>query len=438
MRTQNRHSNCWITVALVFCMSLPVLANTQVPGAPQEAPVLLRGGNLFTVSDGILEETDLLFANGRIEKIGKDLKAPAGAQVIDVSGQNVYPGLIALGTSVGLVEIGAVRATRDQSEAGDVTPEVTAHTAFNYDSEILPTLISNGVTMVQSVPSGGLIFGRGFVTYLDGWTKEDAGVQLIDGLHMSWPRASIIRAWWMRQSEEDQRKQMRERRETIRRVFDEARAYDQRRDVAEGGVIDARWEAMRPLFSREQPLWISANDGRQIEEAVAFAAEQDLDLIIVGGNEAWRVAELLKSRDIPVVLQQMHSTPVREDDDYDLPYKQPSLLAKSGVRFAIAKMSSWDVRNLPFQAGQAAAFGLSSPAALRAITLTPAELLGIDNRVGSLEVGKEATLIVSEGDVMDYLGHRVTRVWISGREISLDDRHKQLRDKYRTKIERTN
>ena len=203
-------------------------------------------------------------------------------------------------------------------------------------------------------------------------------------------------------------------------------------------MIDARWEAMRPLFSREQPLWISANDGRQIEEAVAFAAEQDLDLIIVGGNEAWRVAELLKSRDIPVVLQQMHSTPVREDDDYDMPYKQPSLLAKSGVRFAIAKMASWDVRNLPFQAGQSVAFGLSAPAALRAITLTPAELLGIDHRVGSLEVGKEATLIVSEGDVMDYLGHRVTRVWISGREISLDDRHKQLRDKYRTKIERTN
>jgi imidazolonepropionase-like amidohydrolase len=438
MRTQNRHSSGWITVVLVVCLSLPVLANTQVPAAPQEAPVLLRGGTLFTVSDGVLEETDLLFVNGVIENIGKGLKAPAGAKVIDVSGQNVYPGLIALGTSVGLVEIGAVRATRDQRETGDVTPEVTAHTAFNYDSEILPTLISNGVTMVQSVPSGGLIFGRGFVTYLDGWTKEDAGVRPIDGLHMSWPRASIIRAWWMRQSEEDQRKQMLERRETIRRVFDEARAYDQRRDVAEGGVIDTRWEAMRPLFSREQPLWVSANDARQIEEAVAFAAEQDLDLIIVGGNEAWRVAELLKSRDIPVVLQQMHSTPVREDDDYDLPYKQPSLLAKSGVRFAIAKMASWDVRNLPFQAGQSVAFGLSSPEALRAITLTPAELLGIDHRVGSLEVGKEATLIVSEGDVMDYLGHRVTRVWISGRSISLNDRHKQLRDKYRTKIERTN
>lgn len=424
------------TIGLLGAALLPLAAHDQIPGAPQATPVLLKGGDLHTAAGDVLRATDLLFEGGKIVAIGENLPAPAGAETIDVTGKRVYPGLIAMQTSLGLVEIGAVKATRDQSEMGDVTPEVAAHIAFNPDSEILPTVRSNGVTTVQSVPSGGLISGRGFVVQLDGWTREDAGLVADDGVHMNWPRASVIRAWWMQQSEEEQKKQMKERREAIRRVFDEARAYDAARDAG-SAAVDTRHEAMRPLFSREKPLWIYADDSRQIEEALLFLAEQDLDGVLVGGREAHLVAERIAGQGVPVVLSQTHATPYREDDDYDLPFKQPAMLKEAGVRFALTKVSSWDARNLAFQAGQAVAFGLDEATALAAITRVPAEILGLDDRTGTLEVGKDATLFVSDGDVMDYLGHGVSRMWIEGRAVDLDDRHKMLWRKYDRKVKRS-
>lgn len=410
-------------------------AHDQVPGKPQSQPVLLRGGDLYTISAGVSERTDLLFEHGEITRIGRGLTPPAGARVIDVSGKRVYPGLIAAATTLGLVEIGAVRATRDFREVGDVTPEVAAHTAFNYDSELIPTVRSNGVTTAQVLPQGALLAGRGFVTALDGWTEEDAGVKRIDGVVLQWPAAAVRRRWWVRESPEEQEKRARERRELLRETFERARAYHRALRAGETVERNARWDAMLALFDREQPLYVRADDYREIVEAVAFAAEQRIEMVLVGGADAHLAAPLLVEHGVPVILGDTQATPGREDDDYDIAFRRPRLLHEAGVRFCLSESGSWNVRNLAFQAGQAAAFGLPADVALRSITLSAAEILGIDDRQGSLEPGKDATLFVSDGDVLDYLGQRIERMFIAGREVDLDNRHKVLYRKYRRRLE---
>lgn len=413
-------------------------AYDPVPGEPQSTPVLLRGGDLYTVGQGVLEATDLLFADGKITAIGKGLDAPPEAEVIDVSGQRVYPGLIALSTTVGLTEIDAVRATRDLDETGSVNPEVMAYVAYNPDSEIIPTVRSEGITTAQVAPQGDLLRGRSTVLHLDGWTREDAGLEPADGLFLSWPRAAVIDAWWMDETPEEQRKQMAEQRTELRETFELARAYAASRDAGEEVEQDLRWEAMHPLWSGEMPLYVRADDYRQILEAVQFASDFGLRMVLVGGSEAWKVADLLARREIPVVVDSTSGLPYRSEADYDLPGRVPKMLHDAGVTVAIGLLDEgWSVRNLAIEgAGRSVAFGLPYEVALRAVTLTPAEILGVDDREGSLEVGKDATLIVSSGDVLDTLGHDVTHMWIEGRTVDLGNKQKELFRKYRTKIER--
>lgn len=410
-------------------------AHDQVPGRAQQHPVLLRGGDLYTVSHGVLRATDLLFEHGRIERIGVGLAAPADAEIIDVAGRRVYPGLIAPASTLGLVEIGAVRATNDRAEVGAVTPEAAAHVAYNPDSELIPTVRSHGITTAQIAPEGSLIRGRSFITHLDGWTKEDSAVKLLDGLEVAWPESAVRTGWWVVEKREKQEQRMAENRRRLRRAFEEARAYFVAKQADPEVAVDLRWEAMRPVFTGDEPVYVEADDRRQITEAVEFAAEWGLRLVLVGGREADSVAALLREHGVPVIVGSTNVLPLREDDGYDAAYHLPAALHEAGVRFCIAhsKGGAWEVRNLPFQAGQAVAHGLPEDVALRAITLSTAEILGIDRDLGSLDVGKEATLFVSTGDVLDMLGQHVTRVYIRGRPLDLDDRHKRLYRKYRQK-----
>ena len=424
-------------MAVVASWSLTgaVLAHDQTPGEAQARPVLLRGGDLYTVANGVLEGTDLLFEDGRISRIGKNLDAPADATVVDVTGKRVYPGLIAAHTGLGMVEIGAVRATRDNDEVGDFTPEVEAHVAYNPDSEVIPTVRSHGITTAQVIPWGSVMPGRTFITHLDGWTKEDAALRLVDGLAIEWPRAAVIQAWWMSATPEEQRKRMQEEREALRRFFEEARAYHRAREADPAMPEDIRLEAMRPIVTGELPVYIEADDYRQIVEAVSFAAEMGVRMVLVGGDDAYQLTDLLKEHDIPVILGSTTERPAREDEDYDLAFRLPALLNEAGVRWCLSHPETWDTRNLPLQAGLAAGHGLSHDDALRSVTLSVAEILGVDAVMGSLEVGKHATLFVSEGDVLDLLGQKVVQMYIEGREIDLDNRHKELFRKYRAKQE---
>ncbi|HEX4954392.1 MAG TPA: amidohydrolase family protein [Thermoanaerobaculia bacterium] len=410
-------------------------AHPFVPGAAQSRPILLQGGDLYTVSHGVLPATDLLFEGGKIVAIGPGLAAPAGAQVFDVRGKRVYPGLIAAATQLGLTEIGAVRATSDYDETGAISPEAWAGTAFNSDSELIPVARRHGVTTAQVAPSGGLLPGRSGIFQLDGWTREDAAVRAVDGVYLSWPGVSVFNLSLLPPAEE-QRKQIAEANALLERAFTEARAYHLARTAGETGTTDLRWEAMRPLFRGEIPLFVEADDPRQIEAAVAFCRKQGVRMVLVGGRESHLVASVLREAKVPVLLPPTTEVAYRDDDAYDHAYRLPALLHEAGVSFALSYTggSAWDVRNLPFQAGIAAGFGLPKEVALRSITLSAAEILGIADRQGSLEVGKSATLFVSDGDVLDPLTQRVTRVFIEGRAVDLDNRHEQLYRKYRVKI----
>ncbi|MEZ5331133.1 MAG: amidohydrolase family protein [Thermoanaerobaculia bacterium] len=436
MRASTRKAVAVVAAALALA-ALPAVAHDQIPGAPQEAPVLLRGGDLYTVSGGVLPATDLLFEDGKITAIGQALEAPAGTEIVDVSGQRVYPGLIAPDTTLGLSEIGAVRATNDVDEVGTVNPEVVAHTAFNPDSELIPTVRTHGVTTVQVAPGGDLIRGRSSILHLDGWTKEDAAVVPVDGLFVTWPRVAVL-DWWFMPPAAEQKKQMAKQREDLRKSFETARAYDRARGADAGTEIDLRWEAMRALWSDGMPVYVAAADYRQILEAVDFAEEFDLDLVLVGPADAYRLTDLLRERDIPVILDATTNLPYRNDSDYDAQFRQAARLHEAGVRFGIGLLdANWSVRSLALEgAGAAIAWGLPEDVALRAVTLSNAEILGIADREGSLEVGKDATLFVSRGDVTDTLGHDVTHMWIQGRPVSLDNRHRELYRKYAEKIRR--
>lgn len=425
-------------IILLLCAAFAVAsAHDYVPGEPQRYPIILRGGDLYTVSDGVMPATDLLFENGKITAIGQELALPEGADsviIIDVRGKRVYPGLIDPVSILGLVEIGAVRATRDYAEVGALTPEVQTHIAYNPDSEIIPTIRSNGIMASLIAPRGGTISGRSSLIYLDGWTKEDAMVAENCGMHINWPRVAIRTGWWVNESPEEQRKANAENRRKLEDAFKTARSYWVARNNGTQEKIDLRWEAMMPLFDKEMTLFINANDHRQIREALRFVKENDFRAVIIGGREAWRVADQLAEQHVPVILDRVQERPFRSDDDTDISFKQPALLHEAGVKFALGYgYGYWGNRSLPFQGAQAVAFGLDQESALRSLTLTTAEILGVDDRLGSLEVGKDATIIISEGDVMDPITQDVVRAWIRGREVDLDNKQKELYRKYRQK-----
>jgi len=356
-------------ILLLFLLASSVLAHDYVPGQVQDHPILLAGGDLYTVSGGVLEGTDILLKNGRIERIGKGLTPPAECEVIDISGKHVYPGLIAPGTVLGMIEIGAVRATNDITEVGNLTPEVQTHIAYYPDSEILPTVRSNGITTAQIVPGGSLLRGRSCIMNLDGWTKEDAAVKLVDGIHLSWPAVAIRSSRSETKTPEKQKEAIAKRLRELKQAFKDARAYLRAKQADPDINTDQRWEAMLPLFSGELSLFVHANDYRQIEQAINFTREQNVKMILVGGREAWKLTDLLKQNEIPVIYGNVHSMPLRPDYAYDDPFRVPSRLHQAGVKFCIGLFGATGVRNLPFQAGQAVAFGLDKNGALRAIPL---------------------------------------------------------------------
>jgi len=420
-------------------------ASPFVPGQLPSHPVALVGGTVHTVDGETIENGVVLFKAGKIVAVGKvgdsRLSIPADAETIDVSGKHVYPGLFDAHTHVGLVEVDSIRATRDQAETGLINPNVKAQVAFNPDSEHIPVTRAGGVLVALAAPSGGLLTGTSSVMQLDGWSWEDMAVRPTAGMHLIWPRAIPVRTWANDNNATDQLKERAERLKQIREAFESARAY-QRAKASRGqpGATttksDARWEAMLPVLKGELPLIVSANEITQIQEAVAFAAEQKVKLIIFGGYDAGHCAELLKQHDVPVIISGVNRLPQRRDDGYDAPFTLAARLEKAGVRFCISgDESTGNVRNLNHHAAVAAAFGLSRESALRAITLSPAEILGVENRLGSLTPGKDATLIVTSGDILE-LTTKVEQAYIGGRPVDLSNRHTELWKKYREKYRR--
>ncbi|MGQ0628066.1 MAG: amidohydrolase family protein, partial [Phycisphaerales bacterium] len=375
------------------------------PG-PQEAPVAIVNGTVHTVSGGSIERGYVLFEKGRITGVGAMAGAApfgAGVQVVEAAGKHVYPGLISPTTELGLSEITAVKQMMDVNEAGEITPEAFAAVSVNPDSTLLPVTRTNGVLIAGVFPGGGVIPGRASVMRMEGWTWEDMTVKREAGLVVSWPQMRTISAPWMDQNEDEQRRATTQRLDTIRETFKLARAYRQGKGANPATPTDLRWEAVAPVFggagadgAGKMPLFVSAQDFDQITSAVGFCVEQGLACVIVGGRDAVLCADLLKKHDVPVIVNTIIALPSRDDSAYDANYVLPARLKALGVRFCIA--SGEEVaheRNLPYAAAMAAAHGLDMESAIRSVTQWPAEILGVGSVVGTLDAGKEATLIVT-------------------------------------------
>jgi imidazolonepropionase-like amidohydrolase len=416
-------------------------AAVPVPGEVPRRPVALVGATIHTVSGGVVSGGTLIFSQGKITAVGANVSVPENAERIDLSGKHVYPGLVNARSSLGLTEIDALRATKDVAEVGPITPNVRAEVAINPESELLPVARANGVLAAVSAPSGGRISGSSALIVLDGWTWQEMTVRAPVAMHVNWPKMSVDRAPVVPDSvETKQRKERDGALRELRDAFDAARAYLRAKSAAAGGAQappnDQRWEAMIPVLEGKIPLAVEADELLQIESAVEFAAREKVRLVIVGGYDSPRCAPLLKQYDVPVIVSDVHRLPRRPSEPYDDPFTLPSRLRHAGVRFCLALApNAWDARNLPYQASTAAAYGLPPDEALKAVTLYPAQILGFADRLGSLEVGKDATLIVTDGDPLEITTN-VERAYIAGRPVDLNDRQKVLYGKYSEKYRR--
>jgi len=437
---KSRFELCILAAIVLAAVSVAYSQNYgQVPAPPQDHAIALVNGTVHTVSGSVLQNAVVLFENGKITALGNDVRIPPGVERLDVTGKHVYPSLIDANTTLGLVEIGAVRATNDLTEAGSINPNVRAEAAINPDSELLPVARANGVALALSVPQGGVIAGTSAFITLDGWTGEQLTIKAPAGLHINWPRMTIFRSPFFQQSDEEQRKQTNENLKKIRDAFAEARAYKKAKEAEQQKGVpyhatDSRWEAMIPVLEKKIPVFVNAGEIKQIQAAVQWAADEDVKLVITGAADAWRVADLLKAKDVAVVYGQVLSVPNRRWEAYDTPFTTPMKLHQAGVRFCIADFESEMVRNLPYQAAMASAYGLPKEEALKAITLYPAQILGVADRVGSLEAGKDATLFVSDGDPLE-IKTQVSQLFIRGRKIDLGNKHRALYEKYAKKYQ---
>lgn len=408
------------------------------PATAQNGIIALTNAIIHIGNGQVIQNGTIVFSNGKITAIGETVNT-AEARVVDLKGKHIYPGLIAASTNLGLVEVGASRATADFTELGDNNAAVRSIVAYNTDSKVINTVRSNGVLLANIVPKGGTISGSSSVVQLDAWNWEDAAYKTDNGIHFNMPalinRPNSFGGGRRRQQteQEDPVKLGLEKIESVRRFFREAKAYsmeDSHRNV------NMKFDAVKGLFDRSKIFFVHCDLVKEMMMAVDMAKEFGFRMVIVGGSDSWLVADILRSNNVSVVLSEPHNLPATEDDDIDQPYKTGAALQKAGVLFTIcfdAGDGFWQQRNLPFEAGTMAAYGLTREEALTAITLNAAKILGIDDRTGSLEKGKDANLVVSDGDILDMRSSLISLAFIQGREIDLNNKQKQLFERYKYK-----
>ncbi|TAD93383.1 MAG: amidohydrolase [Bacteroidetes bacterium] len=429
-----------ITAALLALSSMVQAQETVYPAAAQNGLLYIKNGTAHVGNGQIIENASILIDKGKIVAIGQNVPVPTGnVKVYDVSGQHIYPGLILCNSALGLKEIASgVRGSNDYQEIGDVNPNISSAYAYNADSKMINVLRSNGILLAHVVPQGNLVTGTSSVVQLDAWSFEDAVYAKDNGMHIDMPtmlnrpsgRAAFL-ALLTGQAppQTDAGKEALNTIEAIKVFLREAKAYAAEPTHANANL---RLEAALPLFEKKQKLYLHANEVKQMLVAIDFVKEFGFDVVIVGGTESYQIADLLKQNNIAVILDQQHRLPSMDDDDVDQPYKTPAVLQKAGVLFALNdEDENTRYRNLAFNAGTAAAYGLSKEEALMAITLNAAKILGIESRTGSLELGKDANIVVSQGDILDVRTNQVTHAFIQGRTLDLTDKQKLLNERYK-------
>ncbi|TAH21171.1 MAG: amidohydrolase [Cytophagales bacterium] len=429
------NSKSILYLCCVLFLAGNLLAQVPSPAPAQKTPILVQGGTIHIGNGQVIDKGDIRIENGKITYIGASQQASTtDAEVINAAGKHVYPGLILLNTVLGLTEIGAVRATVDEQETGQINPHVRSIIAYNTDSEVIAVTRSNGILLAQVTPQGGLVSGTSSVVQLDAWNWEDAAFKTDEGLHINWVSMFQRPNFFAGETAVKKNERRKEVLQQADNLFKEAYGYAQ---IINPPVINARLEAMKGIFDGSKKVYIHADRAKEIMEAVKFAQDNKVkNIVIVGGIESYMITDFLKNNNISVILNHTFNLPSRVDDDVDLPYKMPYLLQKAGVKYAIGyEENHTQARNLPFAAGLAAGYGLSKEEALTSISLSPAQILGIADRTGSLEQGKDGTLIISEGDILDMRTSKVTHALIQGRKVNLDDKHKRLYQKFKTKYD---
>ncbi|GGI22857.1 amidohydrolase [Pedobacter mendelii] len=407
------------------------------PAKKQNKTIAITGATVHVGNGTVIENGTILFGNGKIISVTAGGQVPQGdVMSINASGKHIYPGLIAATTNLGLIETESIKATLDYQEIGDYNSHIRSIVAYNTDSKVPATLRSNGILMAQPTPQGGTVSGSSSVVQLDAWNWEDAAIKTDDAMHMTWPVTPRFRGGFggFGRGPATSPELLNERTQAaisqLTSFFAEAKAYS---EMGKPEVINNRFDAMKKVFSGAEKLFIAAESQKDIVAAVNFAKKFGITPVITGADEAYLVIDFLKDNNISVVVKQPHALPNNNDDDVNMPYKNAAVLANAGLNVVLSIDGYWQQRNLPFMAGTVTAWGLDKEKALSTITLNAAKAMGIDKTTGSIETGKDATFFISAGDALDMRTNKVEQAFIQGRDINLDNLHKQLDKKFSDK-----
>lgn len=406
---------------------------TISPATAQNETIALTNATIHVGNGQVINNGTVVLKNGKITEVGANAST-VGARIIDCSGKQIYPGLILSDVQIGLIEVPAVRATIDAGEIGEMNPSIRSLVAYNTDSKVINTLRVNGILLANIVPGGGIISGSSSVVQFDAWNWEDAAYGTDLGIHFRMP--SLLnrgnrRGFGGQQSNADPVKRGLEQIENVKVFFREAKAY-----IAEAKHenTNLKFEAVRGLFDKKQKLFVHCNIVKEMLLAIDFSKEFGFDVVLVGAVDCWQIADLLKQNNIAVILNQLHNLPTMVDDDIDQPFKTPATLQQAGVLFAINDDDeNTRSRNLAFNAGTSVAYGLTKEEALTAITLNAAKILGVADKTGSIEVGKDANIVVCQGDILDMRTNIIDNAFIQGRQVDLNNKQMQLAEKYEKK-----
>lgn len=436
------HRSILGAVALLAASASAASAQVRMTVAPQSQPVVLRGATIHTMANGTITNGMIVLDGGKITAIGQNVEIPRGARVVDVTGKHIYPGLIDAYSTVGISEIGAVDVSNDINELGDFNPNVRAEVAVNAESRHIGTTRSAGVLVAFSTPGGGVVSGLSSAMSLEGWTWEEMSLKGAAALNVNWPDPNArprrfgggpppgFPGAGARPAPKTYAEQVQE----LKDFFAEARAYRDAMAAGQQPRTNTKYTAMIPVLNREIPVIIAADGVAQINDAITWGKEENLRIVIRGGRDAIHVADRLKAENVPVILTSTMAAPNRDHEGYDEAYSTPARLHAAGVKFAIAGDGGALYSNrLPWDAGVAVAFGLPEEEAMKAVTINAAEMLGVSDRVGSLEVGKQATLLITTGTPLDMTTN-IEQAYIQGREIDMNDIQKHFFNKYMEKI----
>jgi len=417
--------NKFILTIIVILITLNTMA---------QKPILFIGGIAHIGNGEVIENSAISIKEGSFDIVADAnlirIDPTAFDTIIKIYGKHIYPSFIVPNTTLGITEIDAVRASRDFNEIGGINPNIRSLIAYNSDSKITKTIRTNGVLIAQVTPRGGLVSGQSSIMLLEGNNWEDAALKVDDGIHINWPNSYYNTGWWAEPGEIKENKKYSKKIYELERLFSKAKSY-----YSSSKIIDLKMESMRGLFNGSKNLYIHANSANEIRDAIKFFENFKVtNMVIVGGEDALKVSNILLEKNIPVILNRVHRLPKSQDSPVDEPYSQAKKLQDKGILFCLSyegDMEAMGARNIAFTAGTTIAYGLKYEKAVQSITLNTAKILGIDHLVGSIESTKNATFFISSGDALDMRSNNVEKAYINGKEINLNNHQKELFNKYK-------